>query len=78
MGYVKAASSIFAALPPWWHLPLALCALIFGHTMAICAVVWPRSASPGIEFVRDIVIPAVFAVLACASVIGGVELLYAR
>jgi hypothetical protein len=71
-------SSSYAGVLPWWHLPLAGCALVFGQTMGICAVLWPRSETPGIEFMQDIVIPAAFAVFACAGAIGGAMLLSTR
>jgi hypothetical protein len=64
----------FAVLAPWWHWPLAFCALFFGGTMALCAVHWPRSPTPGVEFVRDIVIPVGFALVASAALITGFAL----
>lgn len=75
MARLTTATSSYVGLPPWWHLPLAFCAFFIGGTMMLCAVHWPRSPTPGIEFVRDIVIPFSFTLLACAGIIGGYTLL---
>jgi hypothetical protein len=72
------ATPSFAVVPPWWHLPLSFCAFYFGGTMALCAVYWPRSPTPGIEFMRDFVIPLGFTLFACSGIIGGLALLYTR
>jgi hypothetical protein len=77
MAYIIEASSSVARLPPWWHWPLAFCALFLGATMALCAVHWPRSLAPGVKFVQDIVIPLGFALFACGGIIGGYALLSA-
>lgn len=74
---IAAASSV-ARLPPWWHLPLAFCVLFFGGTMMLCAVHWPRSPAPGVEFMQDIVIPLGFTLLACAGIIAGYALVSTR
>ena len=65
-------------LAPWWHWPLAYCALFFGGLMTLCAIHWPRSPAPGVEFMQDIVIPLGFALLACVGLVGGFALLAAR
>jgi peptidoglycan/LPS O-acetylase OafA/YrhL len=78
MAGMIAASSSFSGLPPWWHWPLGVCALFFGGTMALCAVHWPRSPTPGVEFRQDIVIPLGFTLLACVGIVGGYALLSTR
>jgi hypothetical protein len=75
MAGMIAASSSFTGLPPWWHWPLGFCALYLGMTMALCAVHWPRSTAPGVEFIQDIVIPLGFTLLACGGIVGGYALL---
>jgi hypothetical protein len=71
-------SLTLAELPPWWHWPLGFAAFFIAGAMTLCAYHWPRSPTPGVEFVRDIVIPVGFALLACASLVGGYALLSTR
>jgi hypothetical protein len=57
--------------------PSAPCSLARRWRCALCAVHWPRSLTPGVKFVQDIVIPLGFALFACAGIIGGYALLSA-
>jgi hypothetical protein len=77
MALLTAASSHLVGLP-WWHVPLVFCAWFLGGIMTLCAVHWPRSPTPGIDFMQDIVIPLGFTLLACAGIVGGCALLSTR
>jgi hypothetical protein len=63
------------ATVPWWRWLLSGAAWWFGVLMMLCAYHWPRSSAPGVELVRDIVIPFGFALLGGAALITGFALL---
>jgi len=62
----------------WWHLPLGYASLWLGALLVLCAYHWPRSRASGVEFGRDIVIPALYALLAGLALVAGYALLSAR
>jgi hypothetical protein len=72
------SDTVMIAMLSWWHWPLALAFLWLGGIMVLCAYHWPRSPTSGVEFVRDILIPSSFALLAGIAFIAGFALMSAR